>query len=205
MLVKIPEATKKVDLSVYAYFKDDLNQDENGYPVRSDFKKNLDLQEGIVLTLPADGNLVLTTMEGENKFNSKDSGYFSDSMQSLQNTVDYQNIGFNSYEKHPNNAQNRINMNQDIFGDVTRINRAGKDKASLVYQRAEGIKNFRIHSYVKGAVGSNFKVYGSNDKNEWTEIKINEIEKYSLTKGWKFAVLTPESEIEYKYIKISIP
>lgn len=204
VLVKIPEATKKVDLSVYAYFKDDLNQDENGYPVRSDFKKNLDLQEGIVLTLPADGNLVLTTMEGENKFNSKDSGYFSDSMQSLQNTVDYQNIGFNSYEKHPNNAQNRINMNQDIFGDVTRINRAGKDKASLVYQRAEGIKNFRIHSYVKGAVGSNFKVYGSNDKNEWTEIKINEIEKYSLTKGWKFAVLTPESEIEYKYIKIEL-
>ncbi len=28
VLVKIPEATKKVDLSVYAYFKDDLNQDE---------------------------------------------------------------------------------------------------------------------------------------------------------------------------------
>lgn len=191
----VPEATAPVTLTRYHYFDADRPADAEGFPVPKAVDRGVELSDGLDVTLPARGMVILTTLEAGKPIPLAEGEH---------RVTD----GFESWSQIADRSQNWAvdHDNARFFaGDLWRIKRTADTPQWVTYAR-DGLTSFSLTAYFRGAVTGGVQVFTSPDGKTWSRVTLERIDPAPTGGEWRAVTysLSGAAPENTNYLKIEV-
>ncbi|MDD2961932.1 MAG: hypothetical protein PHR45_07640 [Muribaculaceae bacterium] len=206
--LQIPNVANKPTMCKYVYFENDYPVDKKGFPVAKEKIENIDLINGLNISFPSKGFILLTTIGASKPEIKKNENLLVDYMEGLQRMFDYsKNIGINNFAKHYDSClENTQQYGFDkVLFDYGTIHPSTNEESAYVTYNLNGMSNFDIAVSGEGSIEGRFKVYGSSDNNTWKEIAVNYPAPELSIYNYCHTNMMPKNELSgMNYLKIEM-
>jgi hypothetical protein len=180
----VPNAQTPITLAQYNYFNGDRPADSNGFPVVKNTWSNANLQNGLQVSLPSKGLVILSSI-GAGSPIALSSGPTPLPGGTLVDNLDgWDNI----YSATANWTFDATNT-QYFEGDTSRLKRTTDTVESVTYKQPN-ITNFSAKVYYASSIANQVKIYASPDNINWTTLNIANDTPISSA-GWYRTNFTP--------------
>jgi hypothetical protein len=189
----VPSVRGATTLAVYDYFNDDRPTDEMGFPVPSQIISHVTLANGLSISLPSRGLVVLSS-KGFARPVALTGG-----SNSLLDNLD----NWSKTYRRSGGLKLAQSSPAEFNYDPSRAVAKTKDDQYLIY-RTGPITSFALKAYYQGALG--LKVYGSHDGEAWAPIDLASTNPAPAMggRGWYLVELLPAATLRPQVNELKI-
>ncbi|MFD2673626.1 cellulase family glycosylhydrolase [Marinicrinis sediminis] len=212
----MPAATAPVTMNQYNYFENDRPVDANGYPVASGTLTDVDLTQGIDITLPGRGVILLSTLEtGTSPIALDENATIpvtgGETVQGYTSVIEDELENFEHiYDLSDGWQMDTGNADLYFEGDASRIKR-GWDNAQHVTYQLNDMDHFEAKFFYNAGTlpfdaEQTVKFYTSPDGTTWEPMPAQFSNPSPTADGWMKIVYTPGAKMPANtaYLKLEV-